>query len=381
MNRLWVRLSFVIALVVILIGVFAAVGRNFGGRNHGPKPFPPESDIPAELLALIPAESINRYRDTIHEEAWQNTILALAVGGLFATGVGVTFSRSLVRPLGELEKGAKAIAGHNLAYRVPEQGSSELRTVARAFNEMAAELEQSEQLRRNMLADVTHELRHPVQVLRGNLQGILDGVFPLNEEEISFLSEQTLQLSRLVTDLHDLALAEAHELPMHPHPHLLNKLVQDALDTVAPLAAEKELILTAEVPAEPVWGMVDAGRMGQALRNLLSNAIRYTPEGGRVTITLEATAATAHICVADNGIGLSAAELPFVFNRFYRADASRNREQGGAGLGLGITKAIVEAHNGQITAASEGMEHGSTFTIALPRAAGGEWEEAVRSEK
>jgi signal transduction histidine kinase len=275
MNRLWVRISLVIALIVIFITLLPVGARRVWLA-------PPEIPLPPPAAGPpgIPFETFVIMRDDISERVWLATWGVVVVGAGIGLAAGILLSRNLVRPLNELEKGARAVAGRNLAYRVPEGGSEETRSVARAFNEMAAGLEQSELLRRNMLADVTHELRHPVQVLRGNLQGILDGVFALSMEEVAFLSDQTLHLSQMVTDLHDLALAEARELPMHPQAVPLADVIRDALGAVEPLAAEKGTHVSFDSPEQAVWVEVDAGRMRQALHNLLANAIRFTPDQG-----------------------------------------------------------------------------------------------------
>lgn len=374
MNRLWVRLSLVIVLVAVLITVTPPLLRELGVRPPDGPPFPAEQ-LPDDVLSQIPPERLRRFEESVSERIWRNLSLNLVLAGALGLGIGILLSRGLVRPLTEIEKGARAIAGQDLTYRVPIAGSVELRAVGQAFNEMAAELERSQLLRRNLLADVTHELRHPVQVLRGNLQGILDGVFPLTVEEIAALSDQTLLLSRLVTDLHDLALAEAHELPLHTQTLDLRHLVRDSVDAVHPLAVEKAIDLAVELPAAPVSVSVDSGRMRQAIQNLLSNAISYTPEGGRIQaslrVRLQPAAATAILAIADSGRGIPAADLPRLFDRFYRAEPSRDRNLSGAGLGLAIVKAIVEAHGGSVAVDSAGPDLGSTFTIRLPFDGGG----------
>lgn len=363
MNQLWVRFSLVIALVVVLINVFPAVV-----RGVFPPPQRPEfrENLPEEVREQIPQERFERYEESVSERIWESTWRSAIVGSAFGLLFGVGLSRTMVKPLLELEKGAKAVATHNLSYRVKEEGSSEIQAVARAFNEMASELEQSETLRRNLLADVTHELRHPVHVLRGNLQGILDGIFPLELEEVVALMEQTEQLTQLVNDLHDIALAEAHELPMHPQTISLSKLVKDVVETMHILAAEKEIALSSELPEGELWINAHPGRIRQVLHNLVANAIQYTPAGGQVRVKLAVDTSGISLFVTDSGIGLTAEELPHVFNRFYRADASRSRHERGTGLGLAIAKAIVEAHGGQLTVTSPGPQQGSTFALTLP---------------
>ena len=368
MNRLWVRISLVIAFVAIFIALFPWATRQLtqpdwpGGQFN--RAFGEE--LPPGTFAEVSPDRLDRFQENFGNRVWENLSRTVAFGAIIGLVVGVLLSRSMVKPLTELEKGAKEIAGHNLAYRVPEKGSQEVRTVAHSFNEMAVELEKEETLRRNMLADVTHELRHPVHVLRGNLRGIIDGVFPLQMEEIVFLEEETRHLSQLVNDLHELALAEAQELPLQKQEVELGSLVQDATDAVHPLALDKDITLEAIVPSSPIRATVDPARLRQVIHNLLSNAIHYSPEGGRVTVSLAETVGGVLLEVVDNGVGLTAEELAHVFDRFYQTDSSRDRALGGAGLGLAISKAIVEAHGGRITATSPGRDQGSTFTINLP---------------
>jgi signal transduction histidine kinase len=256
-----------------------------------------------------------------------------------------------------------------LSQRVEVSGSAELIEVASAFNDMAATLEQAEQLRRNLVADVAHELRTPLTVLQGNLRAILDEVYPLDKAEVARLYEQTRLLSRLVNDLHELAQAEARQLPLNLQETDLAHLVSATVDTFRPAAEAKGVGLEAGLPASPALAQVDAARLSQVLHNLLANALRHTPPGG--TITLRAEAGTEAVCltVADSGEGIPAEHLPHIFDRFYRTDPARSRDQGGAGLGLAIARAIVEAHAGQIEAASPGPSgQGTLFTIRLPLA-------------
>ena len=368
MNRLWVRISLVIALVAVFIALFPLVTRHLTAPDWPGGQFNRaiREELPPGTFAEVPPERLEKFQENFGGRIWQTLWWTVAFGAIIGLVGGVLLSRSMVRPLTELAKGAKEIAAHNLAYRVPERGSQEVRTVARAFNDMAIELEQEERLRRNMLADVTHELRHPVHILRGNLRGIIDGVFPLKMEEIIFLEDETRHLSQLVNDLHELALAEARELPLHKQDVDLGTLVQDATDAVHPLAIDKNNTLNTTIPVTPIYGTVDPARLRQVLHNLLSNAIHYTPAGGKVTVALAESDEGIQLAVSDNGSGLTAEELPHVFDRFYQAEVSRDRALGGAGLGLAICKAIVEAHDGRIVASSPGRDQGSTFTIHLP---------------
>jgi signal transduction histidine kinase len=359
-----VRISLTIALVAVIITLFPLAARRLGLRPGGFSPVAITTTSESGQTLLL--EEASKLQATTVDRVWWLTWSTVAFGAVVGLGVGVLLSRSLIKPLVALEQGAKAVAAHELTHRVPEKGSREMKTVAHAFNEMAAELKRAQLAQRNMLADITHELRHPVHLFQGNLQGIIDGVFPLEMEEILLLSEETRRLSQLVNDLHELAMAEAHELPLHKQEIEICGMIRNAVDAVRPLALEKEIVLHTYLPSSPVFLVADERHIRQAILNLLSNAIRYTSEGGKVSVALAETPVDIEIAVTDMGMGIASDDLPYVFDRFYRTDASRNRETSGTGLGLAITKAIVEGHNGRILADSPGIDQGSTFTVYLP---------------
>jgi signal transduction histidine kinase len=295
-------------------------------------------------------------------------LLSVAIiTGISSIIFGIVMSRSLTAPLNNLAAAAQAIGARNLSQRVEEKGSDELRAVARSFNEMAATLEQAEQLRRNLLADVAHELRTPLSILQGNLRAILDEVYPLDQTEMARLYEHTRFLSRLVNDLHELAQAEARQLPLHRQDTNLAQLVKTTAESFRPGADEKGVTLDVVLPDDAPLLQVDPARLTQVLQNLLANALRHTPAGGKITLQLEANPETIHLAVADTGEGIPAEYLPHIFDRFYRTDPARSRDRGGAGLGLAIARAIIEAHDGRITAKSSGIPgQGTIFTIQLP---------------
>lgn len=360
MNRLWVRFALVISGIMLLV-VFLPV---LLGLRFSP---PPEvSNEFAEMLASMSPEARADFESLMGDAVGTFFARSLAVVGVVATLAGILLSRMLLSPLNDLSEGAQAIANRDLSYRVPETGSTEMRTVAVSFNQMAGELEQAEALRRQLLADVAHELRNPLHVLRGNLQAILDGVYPMNQEEMSRLLDQTDHLTRLVNDLHELALAEARRLPLHLAPTDLGALVKDTAEVFRPLAAADGIDLRVELLGPSPTVSVDAARIRQALQNLLWNAMRHTPAGGAIRVTITARAGEAAVAVIDNGEGIAPEHLPQVFDRFFRADPARDREERGAGLGLAIVKAIVESHAGTVRAESAGVGLGSTFTMTLP---------------
>jgi two-component system OmpR family sensor kinase/two-component system sensor histidine kinase BaeS len=289
------------------------------------------------------------------------------LGGVVGVFFGVLMSRSLTAPLRRLAEAARAIGAQNLSRRVKVEGTIEVAEMARAFNEMATALEQTQMLRRNLVADVAHELRTPLTVLQGNLLAILDDVYPLKKAEITRLYDQTRLIGRLVNDLYELSQAEANQLPLNLLPVQVDELVNSTAAKFESLAEAEGVALKIEmVPNLPLL-LADGGRLSQVLHNLLNNALIHTPQGGQITIGAEYSDDILKLSVKDTGYGISSEHLPYIFERFYRTDASRNRNTGGTGLGLAIVKAIVEAHGGYIKAASDGkLGQGSTFTIELP---------------
>lgn len=306
---------------------------------------------------------------------WLNRTLLLvaAVGGVLGILFGVVASRSLTAPFNRLAEAARAVGARDLSHRVEVTGSDEVKEVARAFNDMAAALEEAETLRRNLVADVAHELRTPLSVLQGNLRAILDDVYSLDKSEIARLYDQTRLLGRLVNDLRDLARAEAGQLQLNLQATDLARLVQDTVATFGPVAEAEEVTLSVQIPADLPPVRADSARIAQVLHNLLANALRHTPAGGTISLRAghaevpEGGGAHLWLAVQDTGEGIPPEHLPHLFDRFYRADSARSRAAGGAGLGLAIVRAIVEAHGGQVSAASDGVPgQGSTFTVRLP---------------
>ena len=356
MNNLWVRISVVIVGVVLIVTLFPIVYRNV------------TSGIPPRQAEGIPFDERDpeEFRQLIERRFWTNISRTLGVGALVALIAGVLLTRWLVAPLRELEQGARAVTEHQWDYRVPARGSAEMRSVASSFNQMATELEHEETLRRNMLADVSHELRHPIHIIRGNLQAILDGVYSLNMEEIDRLLDQTQNLTTLVDDLYELALAEAHELPMQKQDTDVNALVANAVEVFQPLANHNKIWLKREIPPESIQINIDSARIRQALQNLLGNALRYTPEGGEVKVILDRAENIVSIQVVDSGVGIPPEDLDKVFDRFYRVDSSRDRDLPGTGLGLAVAQAILQSHDGSIEVDSPGVDQGSTFIMILP---------------
>jgi signal transduction histidine kinase len=290
-------------------------------------------------------------------------------GGLVAVAIAllITFvlSRRILAPVKALTSVAKRLGRGDFSQRVQVKDRSELGELAKAFNAMASDLEHTEKLRRNMVADVAHELRTPLSNVRGYLEAIRDGVIKSDANTIRSLTEEAMLLSRLVDDLQDLALAEAGELKLMCQPEDIAALINQIVATVRSQAATKGVSLSIDLPAELPPVKIDSNRISQVLRNLLDNAVAHTPRGGTITVTARQQDKWVEVGVDDTGEGIPAEDLPNIFERFYRVDKSRTRATGGSGLGLTIARRLVEVHGGRIEVQSE-LGKGSCFTFTLP---------------
>jgi two-component system, OmpR family, sensor histidine kinase BaeS len=273
-----------------------------------------------------------------------------------------------VRPVRDLTGAARVIARGGTPPPVPVHGQDEVAELARAFNRMTERLALDEEQRRRLFAGVAHELRTPLSVVQGTLEGMLDRVLEPTPERIATLHSQTLLLARLITDLRDLSLAQAGQLQLNVRPVDAGPVVRETLEAMAPLAEERHVGLRADVPHILPRIDADPDRLRQIVQNLVENAIRYTPPGGEVRVTMDAAPATGavRLAIADTGVGIDAGDLPHLFRHFYRTDQSRTRASGGTGLGLAIVKSLVEAHGGRVDVESA-VGKGSTFTITFPQ--------------
>jgi two-component system OmpR family sensor kinase/two-component system sensor histidine kinase BaeS len=299
---------------------------------------------------------------------------ALAVGVSLA--IGALLSRSLTAPLQRLAGAARAVAAGDLEQRVQVEGSVEMVEVARAFNDMTTALSESERQRQNMVADVAHELRTPLTVVQGNLQAILDEVYPLDKAEISRLYDETRLLSRLVNDLRELALADAGQLGLHTRPTGLAQVICSTVENLDPAAEMQQVTLRAQLEEDLPAVQADPDRVAQVLRNLLINALRHTPPGGSVTVAASGgEEGTVEVAIADTGEGIAPEDLGHVFERFWQADPARTRSEArnqignasGTGLGLSVAQSLIKAQGGRIWVEST-LGQGSTFRFTLPLA-------------
>jgi two-component system sensor histidine kinase BaeS len=295
----------------------------------------------------------------------RSLFLAGIVATLIALVLGFVLFRQITAPLDVLTQATQKIAAGDLKTRAVVRGEDEISRLGRSFNRMAENLEHSETARRNMLADVSHELRNPLGVIQSHLEAMLDGVFPTSPEQIASLHDETILLKRIVDDLRDLALADAGQLSLRRETTDLRSLVERTTQTFQAQAVEKQIALTHELAQDIPALNVDAQRIEQVLRNLVSNAMHYSPAGARVTVKLIRNGNTARVEVSDTGPGIPADALAQIFERFWRGDKSRSRILGGSGLGLAIAKQWIEAHGGEIGVTSQ-VGQGATFWFTLP---------------
>ncbi len=300
------------------------------------------------------AEAINRF---------------LLLGGLLAVGIALllTFilSRRMSSPIGVLATAARRLGTGQLSQRVRLKEKGEVQELAQAFNAMAADLEHAEQLRRNLVADVAHELRTPLSNIQGYLEAIRDGVMEPDAATIRSLNEEASLLARLVEELQELSLAEAGELKMVFQTEDLVNLIEQTVASWQPQLTAKGMALSLDLPDELPPVKVDWQRISQVLHKLLENAISHTGRGGTITVSAVRQGGWVEVSVADTGEGIPDADLPNIFERFYRVDRSRARATGGSGLGLTIARRLVEAHGGKIDVESK-LGKGSRFSFTVP---------------
>lgn len=296
---------------------------------------------------------------------------AARMAALLASGVAIILAMFLgyliLRPVKRLTLAANQIAGGDLSQRVPVKGKDELATLGNAFNTMAESLENAQENRKAMTADIAHELRTPLAIQRAILEAIQDGVYPLDHEQMQHVYEQNQSLTRLVDDLRTLALADAGELKLEKVDTDICKLVERTIDRFQSQATQKGIHLKLEKcgDVQTVYADIDPFRIEQVLNNLISNALRYSPAGSTVTGMVDEQGSDIAITIRDQGDGIPKEEMEHIFERFYRGDRSRSRSEGGTGLGLAIARQLARAHNGDLTVRNH-PEGGAEFILRLP---------------
>lgn len=344
--------------------------------------YPPESVIAKGTQIVVDGETVGRAiftgniptLDRREEQYLQRTNQALFFAALvsmvIALFLAIFFSRTLTRPLRELTAAIQAVAKGKLEQKVPVRSQDELGELAKSFNQMSSDLARSNQARRQMTADIAHDLRTPLTVIGGYIEALRDGVLQPSPQRFETLHSEVGHLQRLVQDLRTLSLVDAGELTLNRqliHPADLIKRIEATYQHAA-LKKKIQLQLDIDESTPPV--MIDEERMVQVLSNLVINAIRFTPAGGQIRLASKASADGIQLSVKDNGPGIPPESQPFIFDRFYRGDSARSDSNGETGLGLAIARSLVVAHGGAIQVTSQ-VGLGSEFIITLPVPASG----------
>jgi two-component system OmpR family sensor kinase/two-component system sensor histidine kinase BaeS len=329
-----------------------------------------ELEVDGELVGYLVAEGGMSFSRGDEQFIINRINRAALIAGLVAGGIALFLAfflaYRLLRPVQYLASATQKLAQGDLTQRVPVRGNDELAQLGQHFNDMADALEQAGEMRRAMTADIAHELRTPLAVQRANLEALQDGVYVLTPANLQPVLEQNLLLSRLVDDLRTLALADAGQLTLERVAVDFPALVGRVVERFQPQAAVQEVTLVYTPQPQPLPELnLDPMRIEQILNNLLSNALRYTPQGGQVSLSILIAGKSVRLEVQDSGPGIPEEVLPHVFERFYRADRSRSRAEGGSGLGLAIARQLARAHGGELTAANA-PQGGAVFTLVLP---------------
>lgn len=298
-----------------------------------------------------------------------NGLLPLFLAGAFfifiATSIARKIRRNFTNPFEEIIRTAEAIENGDLTARVTEKENHSINRLMRTFNRMADGIQQADYQRKSLTADIAHELRTPLQVIQGYIEGIIDKVYTADDATLNIMLDETKLLTRLIDDLQTLSSAELGELTLYKEQILIGDFLSDLIVSFNPKAIEESVLLSFTSP-ENMTILADNQRLSQVMINLLANSFRHVSKGGKINIIAqELDNEFIQIEVIDNGEGISEEDLPYIFDRFYRADKARSRKSGGAGLGLSIAKQIIELHKGKINVESE-IGKGTTFIILLP---------------
>lgn len=353
-------------LIANLVVAAAAIGTLLVGVSLvGPGYF-------QEAMGHQPGDPAGRQMDELtlsaFHEAIRTALLAAAVTALAAAVVvSLALSSRIANPVSRLVHAARRVAAGHYAERVPVEGEGEIGELAGAFNVMSASLEGTERRRLQLVGDVAHELRTPLATLDGYLEGLQDGVIEPTADTWDLLRRETGRLTRLVGDLAELWRAEARQLPLRIEQLPAEQVLTDVVERFTPAAVERGLRFEIDLGAGTAVS-ADRDRLVQILGNFVSNAVRHAPTGTAIRLTARPQGADVHLSVADKGAGLSNEQQAQVFERFYRLDASRSRDEGGAGIGLSIVRALAEAMDGHAWAESAGPGRGATFFVSLPAA-------------
>jgi len=356
-------------LVIIVVGVAVLAT---AAELAVPTAFERHMAAMAEMMGgtsmMLEQDFFSGFRNAVTEAV----LLAGSAAFVAAVLLSILVSRRVVLPVQEMQAASQRIADGQYEERVGVPGRAsrddldELGRLALSFNRMATQLEQTEALRLELIGNVAHELRTPLASIQGYMEGLIDGVLPAEASTFQQVYREADRLQRLVHDLQELSRVEAGAYELNPHPTPPERLLDGVVRRLGYQFEEKGVMLEIDTPADLPPVSADEDRIGQVLINLAGNALQYTPSGGRVRLSARSEGDRVRFTVEDSGVGIPPEHLPHIFERFYRVDKSRSRVGGGSGIGLTIARHLVEAHGGQIQAASDGPGQGSTFSFTLP---------------
>lgn len=300
-------------------------------------------------------ESFNRY-------LWLAALISLII----AVSAGFLISRYMTSPLRQLAAATRKVTAGDFTPRITRITNDEIGEVSSTFNIMTEQLEKKEISRKQLLANIAHELRNPLSIVQGNLEAWRDNVISPTPEQISSVYDETVLLGRLITDLKELSLAEAGQITLDKEPINIGEMVSESISNLMISSGEKNIDIVKDIPTNLPLAFIDEGRIRQVMRNLLDNALRYTPDNGNIMIRAIIRQDWIEISVSDSGSGIAPEDIPYIFDHFYKADRSRSRKYSGSGIGLALVKQIIELHGGRVWAESKpGV--GSTFHFTIPR--------------
>lgn len=355
-------------VVVLISGAIHAVAMNLSMADAFERHLGHMSEGMQNMMGNTGTRGLNLY--TSFKAAVNESLLISAVAAFLIAGLAAIFiSRRITKPIKTLTDASQRIAKGEYQHRIPKKDTSddELGQLADSFNQMAEKLEGIEAMRRQLIGDISHELRTPLTAIKGSMEGLMDGVLPADKSTYQQIYREADRLQRLVEDLQELNRVDGGMLPLDMKPVSPAELIQAAIIPLENTFAMKGVKLESQVEDNLPFINVDADRIQQVLHNLLGNALQFTPADGKVVVSVKKQENTILFSVQDNGIGISKEHLPHIFERFYRADKSRSRTNGGgSGIGLTIAKSLVEAHGGKIWAESPGKNKGADFIFSIP---------------
>jgi signal transduction histidine kinase len=363
-------LSFVILIAVFTIVLVAAVEFIMPSAFEGHLEF--MNSLVAGESDVISEHNRNLF-ESFRSAFYESLQFALPISLLSAIVISVFFSREFVKPIKALSITSRKISEGKYDQRVLLSKNlsidemDELKQLAINFNQMASKLEKTEDLRRQLIGDVSHELRTPISLIKASMEGLIDGIVPMTEKTFYQVQIEADRLTKLVNDLQELSIIESGAYQINKESFDINTVIESVILNLSPQYAQKNIQIKTNFEETPLIAFFDKDRMKQILTNILANAYQYSEKGGKVEISCAAKSNVLEVVIRDTGRGISTEDLPHIFTRFFRADKSRSRNSGGSGIGLTITKQLVEAHGGKIWVESKGENKGTTISFTIPR--------------